>query len=211
MQTPPTGFFITIEGIEGTGKSTAMAMVKRFLEQQKCSFVLTREPGGTPVAEAIRDVLLQHYETETMSPETETLLMFAARMQHIKQVIAPALQQGQWVVSDRFTDATYAYQGAGRGIDLARIRILEDWVQQDLKPDLCIVLDLPVEAALARIKQRSALDRIEAEDIAFFERVRAYYLEQYKQFPERYRLIDASKDIASVEQQLSAILTEILS
>ena len=205
-----TGYFITVEGIEGTGKSTAMTMIKRYLDQAKCDYVLTREPGGTPVAEAIRDVCLQHYETEEMLKDAETLLMFAARAQHIAQVIRPALMAGKWVVCDRFTDATYAYQGAGRGVAMERIKILEDWVQAGLKPDLCLVLDLPVAKALERIKKRSELDRIEAEDIAFFERARQYYLQQYQANTSDYRLIDASVDIASVEQQLIKILNDYI-
>ena len=208
MATQLCGSFISIEGIEGTGKSTAITLIKRYLEQAQQAFILTREPGGTPVAEAIRGVLLQHYATETLLPTTETLLMFAARAQHLVQVIKPALASGQWVVCDRFTEATYAYQGAGRGLALSKIKVLEDWVQEGLRPDLCILLDLPVEQALERIKQRAELDRIEAEDVAFFERIRQYYLAQYRAHPERYRLIDASVDIATVEQKLINILDE---
>jgi dTMP kinase len=200
-----TARFITLEGIEGAGKSTAMRRIQQWLQQAGIQYVATREPGGTEIAEAIRQLLLQHHE-EPMSSDTELLLMFASRAQHLAQLIRPALQRGQWVVCDRFTDASYAYQGGGRGIDTARIADLETWVQGSLRPDRIFLLDLPAELGLQRISRRRSADRIEVEKICFFERVRQAYLARAHQDPARYVIIDASRTIDEVQQQINAAL-----
>ncbi|WP_455365500.1 dTMP kinase [Kaarinaea lacus] len=204
------GKFITLEGSEGAGKSTAMQAVQAWAQQAGVEFVITREPGGTPLAEKIRELLLDKRHT-SMSDDTELLLMFAARAQHINELIKPAIANSQWVLCDRFTDATYAYQGGGRGIAKARIAQLEQWVQGELRPDLTLLLDLPVEQGLERAGQRGDLDRFEQEQTAFFERVRDAYLERAQQFPQQYRIIDASQDIASVRQQIFEVLTKFKS
>ncbi len=199
------GRFITIEGGEGAGKSSNLDFVRRYLEQRGVELVTTREPGGTPLGEAIRAILLDRRNRE-MADDTELLLMFAARAQHLAERILPALEAGKWVLCDRFTDATYAYQGGGRGIPGERIAVLEQWVQKGLQPDLTLLLDIPVEQGLARAGARSAPDRFESERIAFFERVRAAYLEQARRFPERYRVIDASRPLAQVQRSLAEVL-----
>lgn len=171
--------------------------------------VITREPGGTLIAEEIRALLLGEH-SETMCSDTELLLMFAGRAQHLTQLIRPALAAGQWVLCDRFTDASYAYQGGGRGIAEQRIAVLESWVQQDLQPDITILLDLPVEMGLQRIIKRGNLDRIETEQQAFFQRVRDCYLERAKQFPNRFRIVDASQSLAKVKEMLQGIIDELV-
>ncbi len=201
------GKFITIEGIEGTGKSTIAQYIKNHLQECGSDAVLTREPGGTEIAEAIRKLLLNQYE-EKMAEDTELLLFFAGRAQHIATVIRPALEMGRVVISDRFTDASFAYQGAGRGISVDRLKTLAHWVLKDLKPDLTILLDVPVEIGLARAKGRSIFDRIESETVAFFERVRQGYLNLAKQFPERYRIIDANQSLDVVKKQVINIINE---
>jgi dTMP kinase len=203
------GKFITLEGSEGAGKSTAMQAVQSWAQQAGLDFVITREPGGTPLAEKIRELLLDKNNT-SMSDDTELLLMFAARAQHIGELIQPSMAAGQWVVCDRFTDATYAYQGGGRGIAKERIAQLEQWVQGELRPDLTLLLDLPVEQGLARAGQRGDLDRFEQEQNAFFERVRAAYLDRAQQFPNQYRIIDASQDIDMVRDQIFQVLTNFM-
>jgi len=202
------GLFITLEGGEGAGKSTSLAFVREILEQAGRHVVATREPGGTPLGENIRDLLL--HGRENMDVDTELLLMFAARAEHLARVIRPALANGSCVVCDRFTDATYAYQGGGRGVPEARIRILEDWVQKGLRPDLTILLDIPVEQGLGRAGQRSAPDRFEREKIDFFERVRNRYLASAAKEPQRVRVIDAASDIPQVQTQLRNALGGIL-
>lgn len=202
------GFFITLEGIEGVGKSTCLQFLQRHLAKEKIPLITTREPGGTPVAEEIRQVFLNHHE-EPVHEDTELLLMFASRAQNIVRVIRPALQQGKWVLSDRFTDATYAYQGGGRGIDFARIKILEEWVQGDLRPDLTILLTAPVEVALERAKKRHHLpqiDRFECEDTIFFQRVQEAYFHKAAMEPNRYCLVDTNRPLAEVEQNLITLL-----
>ncbi|MGD8641913.1 MAG: dTMP kinase [Gammaproteobacteria bacterium] len=196
-----TGKFITLEGSEGAGKSTALAAVRDWLDRQQLEAVVTREPGGTPLAEKIRDLLLDKNHG-AMSDDTELLLMFAARAQHLNELIKPALAVGKWVICDRFTDATYAYQGGGRNLDMQRIADLEQWVQGELRPQLTLLLDLPVEQGLARASQRGEPDRFEQEQQAFFERVRRVYLERARAFPEQFRIVDASQDIDSVRQQI---------
>jgi len=199
------GKFISIEGSEGVGKTTQMAFMCDYLARQGHAVVRTREPGGTSLAERIRQLLLAHDATERMTMDTELLLMFAARAQHIDQVILPGLAQG-YVVTDRFTDASYAYQGGGRGVAMSRIKILEDWVQQGLQPDLVILLDAPVSVGRARVGQRGAVDRIESEQAAFFERVRQTYLQRAAHWPDRYHVIDATQEIAAIQQHIVPLL-----
>ena len=199
------GYFITVEGGEGAGKSSNLDFVRCYLEQRGKQLVVTREPGGTLLGESIRALLLDQRNSE-ITDDTELLLMFAARAQHIAAVIRPALENGKWVLCDRFTDATYAYQGGGRGIAEQRIAVLEQWVQQELRPDLTLLLDIPVQQGLVRAGQRSTPDRFEREQIAFFERVRAAYLEQAQRYPERYRVIDASQPLDVVQQLLAEVL-----
>lgn len=203
------GRFITLEGSEGSGKSTNLAYIHQKLEQNGLDVILTREPGGTPLGEQIRELLLDHRQ-QSMASDTELLLMFAARAQHLNELILPALEQGRWVLCDRFTDATYAYQGAGRGISPARIATLEQWVQGALRPDLTIFLDLPVEQGLARAGARSTPDRFEREQVDFFERVRQGYLQQAEQAPDRYRVVDASLPLDAVQAQLDTIIADYL-
>lgn len=203
------GFFITLEGIEGVGKSTCLKFLQHYLSKRNINPVITREPGGTPIAEAIRKVLLSPHQ-EPVCHDTELLLMFAGRAQHISQIILPALQNGQWVLCDRFTDASYAYQGGGRGIPLERIAALEQWVQGDLRPDLTLLFDAPVNTALMRMKKRGKPDRIETEQKHFFTRVRNCYLERAAQEPQRFRIINARKPLAVVKQQLQRIIEEVI-
>lgn len=203
------GLFITVEGGEGVGKSTNIAFVAERLREQGIDIMLTREPGGTPLAEAIRELLLQPRE-ETVADNTELLLMFAARAQHISEVIAPALARGQWVICDRFTDATYAYQGGGREMGLQKVADLEQWVQGSLRPDFTLLLDADVATGLARAGRRGALDRFEQEQRQFFERVRATYLQLASQHPDRFRVIDAGLELEQVQAQIAEVLADIL-
>ena len=191
------GKFITLEGIEGAGKTTQLNLARACLEAMGKRVFITREPGGTPLGEDIRTLLLTQ-RPQVMVKDTELMLVFAARAEHIHQVIRPALEAGCWVLSDRFTDATYAYQGGGRGIPAARIATLEDWVQGDLRPDLIFVFDLPVEQGLERIRQRGQTDRFENEQLIFFERVRQVYLERAASNPHRYCIIDATRSPSAV-------------
>jgi len=200
------GKFITVEGIEGVGKTTNIDFIHQQLQVAGRDVVLTREPGGTPLAEAIRGLLLDPAYTG-MDSTCELQLMFAARAEHLAKVVWPALEQGQWVLCDRFTDATYAYQGGGRGIDSGVIARLEELVQGDFRPDLTLLLDVPVEIGLARASKRGALDRFEQEKVAFFERVRNAYLEMAQRSPDRYRVIDASLPLIDVQNQIAAILS----
>jgi dTMP kinase len=202
------GLFITLEGGEGAGKSTSLAFVRHYLEQAGRRVVVTREPGGTPLGEKIRELLL--HGRENINVDAELLLMFAARAEHLARVIRPALADGACVLCDRFTDATYAYQGGGRGVPEARIRSLEDWVQQGLRPDLTLLLDIPVAQGLGRAGQRSAPDRFEREEIDFFERVRNRYLEVARNEPQRIQVIDAACDIPLVQAQLRKVLEAVL-
>lgn len=201
------GYFISIEGVEGVGKSTCIDFIREYLQRHAISVVFTREPGGTEIAEHIRAILLNHYD-ETMAVDTECLLMFASRAQHVAAKIKPALANHQWVVSDRFVDASFAYQGAGRGIPPARLQALSDWVLGDFKPDLTILLDAPLELALSRAKSRGEPDRIESEAPVFFEKIRQAYLERANAEPARFRLVDASCSIDNVKKQLAVILDE---
>ena len=200
-----TGKFITLEGIEGAGKSSQLAFIKAWLERAGKTVLQTREPGGTPLGEKIREVLLDH-RNDAMAADTELLLMFAARAQHLAQVVPPALARGDWVLCDRFTDATYAYQGGGRGIARERIAALETWVQGELRPHLTVLLDVPVDVGLTRAGRRSEPDRFERERAEFFARVREAYLQLAREHAARYRVVDASQPLAAVQQQLEKIL-----
>jgi dTMP kinase len=204
------GCFITLEGGEGVGKSSNLALIRNYLETAGKTVLVTREPGGTPLGEQIRDILLDHRQNG-MCSDTELLLMFAARAEHLSQVIRPALAAGKWVLCDRFTDATYAYQGGGRGISAERIAILESWVQSELRPDLTILLDAPIEIGMARAGLRKgSADRFEREQTEFFKRVRDNYLEQAHRFPERYRVVDAGQPLENVQEQLQRTLDTFL-
>lgn len=207
------GMFLTLEGGEGAGKTTSRAYISHFLKQQGLSVLETREPGGTEVSEAIRNVLLDS-TLPNMHADTELLLMFAARNQHLQKKILPALQAGTWVVCDRFTDATYAYQGYGRGLNQQRIATLETWVQGSLRPDYTILFDIDVSTGMQRVKERSkelsiTADRFEQEKVDFFERIRAGYLKRAEQYPKQYRVIDAAQNLEQVQQQLADILLPI--
>lgn len=204
-----SGLFITLEGPEGAGKSTNREYLAEHLRAAGCDVLLTREPGGTPLAERIRELLLAPSE-EPMAADTELLLVFAARAQHLAQVIRPALAAGQIVLCDRFTDATYAYQGGGRGLSQERIALLEEFVQRGLRPDLTLVFDLPVDVGLARAQARGRLDRFEQEAQAFFEAVRQTYLARAAQTPARYRVLDAAQPLAAVQAQLDRLLPELV-
>lgn len=202
-----TAKFITVEGIEGAGKSTNIAFIESYLASRGIEVLITREPGGTPLSEDIRSLLLQRRE-ELMDNTAELLLIFAARAQHIKTVILPALERGQWVLCDRFTDATYAYQGAGRGLSMHSIETLENLVQGDLHPNLTIVLDIDVDAGLVRVGKRGVMDRFEAEHSQFFEAVRRCYLQRAEGNSERYRIINANLTLAEVHAQLQTALDQ---
>jgi dTMP kinase len=201
--------FITLEGPEGAGKSTNRDYLAECLRSHGVDVVLTREPGGTPLAERIRELLLAPSD-EAMDADTELLLVFAARAQHLAQVIRPALARGTVVLCDRFTDATYAYQGGGRGLSIERIATLESFVQGALRPDLTLVFDLPVEIGLARATARGRLDRFEQEGRAFFDAVRSTYLSRAAAAPERYRLVDAALSLPQVQASLDGLLPELL-
>ncbi|MDS4027680.1 MAG: dTMP kinase [Candidatus Contendobacter sp.] len=204
-----SGRFITVEGGEGAGKTTQLAFMGAYLEQRGRRVVLTREPGGTLLGEDIRALLLGQRH-DGMALATETLLMFAARAEHLERVIRPALVAGHWVLCDRFTDATYAYQGGGRGLPPERIAVLEDWTQGSLQPDLTLVLDIPVAVGLERAGRRGAADRFEREGWAFLERVKLTYLERASRNPDRYRIVDANRPVETVRAELQTILAEWL-
>ncbi len=200
------GLFITVEGVDGAGKSTAMAWLAEQIAAQRTT-VLTREPGGTPLGERLRELLLH----EKMDLETETLLMFAARREHIAQVILPALARGEVVISDRFTDATFAYQGGGRGVAFDKITQLERWVQGDLQPDFTLLFDVPLDVARARLTQRAAqtqeaLDKFEQESFEFFKRTREAYLQRAEQSPQRMAVIDSTRSLNEVKAQIRAAI-----
>jgi dTMP kinase len=197
------GKFITVEGIEGVGKSTHVSLVCDYLRQRGIDVLATREPGGTRLGEHIRALLLEASHG-VMHPDTELLLLFAARAEHLHQVILPGLAANRWVVCDRFTDATYAYQGAGRGIDTQRICAMEQWLQGEFRPHLTLLLDAEVETALSRIKVRQIEDRFEREAVDFFTRVRQSYLQLAEQEPQRFRIIDAGESLDGVRRQITA-------
>lgn len=202
------GRFITVEGTEGVGKSTNLAFIQQWLESQGHAVLVTREPGGTPLAEEVRALLLAPRE-EPVAPTAELLLIFAARAQHLEQVVKPALARGTWVLCDRFTDSTYAYQGGGRGFDQSAIAELETLVQGQLRPDLTLILDIDVQAGLARASARSEPDRFEGEAVAFFERVRAVYRALASRAPERYRIVNAGQPLEQVQRDIKAELERL--
>lgn len=201
------GKFITLEGCEGVGKTTSLNYIRSFIEDRGHTVLVTREPGGTPLAEDLRALLLEKRK-EQVEIETELLLMFAARLQHVNQVIKPALQSGTWVVCDRFIDASYAYQGGGRGIDFKRIRQIEDWCFADITPELTILLDMPVEEGMERTRQRGLPDRFESEKMCFYDKVRQAYLLRASQEPNRIQVVDASPSVEQVQASLQALLME---
>ncbi|TYQ20234.1 UNVERIFIED_ORG: dTMP kinase [Zoogloea ramigera] len=198
--------FITFEGIDGAGKSTHIAFVSKYLQDRGIDLVSSREPGGTQLGEKLRELVLH----ETMHLETEALLMFASRREHIAQVIAPALARGAWVISDRFTDASFAYQGGGRGMDLAKLDALEQWVHPHLQPDLTLLFDVPLDVARARLDATRTLDKFEQEKTDFFAATRNEYLRRAAQFPQRFRLVDATRTIAEIEVEITGILDDLL-
>ena len=200
------GTFITLEGIDGAGKSSHVGWIAERLRRPGREVLVTREPGGTPAGEKLRDLLLH----DAMDVVTETLLVFAARQEHLARVIRPALARGSWVVCDRFTDATFAYQGGGRGFPAAKLETLEDWVQEGLQPDLTLFFDVPVSVGQARLKAaQAAYDRFEREDAGFHERVRTIYLQRVERFPGRFRLIDASRSLPEVRKSLEDIISTL--
>jgi dTMP kinase len=203
------GKFITIEGIEGTGKSTNIEFITGQLEAQGIEVVNTREPGGTDMAERIRQLLLDHGQ-EPVPAIAELLLFFAARSLHLENSIKPALESGKWVLCDRFTDASRAYQGDGRGQDADRIEQLADWVQQGFEPDLTILLDAPAETGMARAAARGEGDRMDNEELAFYQRVRSGYLRLAEASPERFAVVDASQSLDSVQADIAAVLAGVI-
>ncbi len=207
--TTTQGRFITVEGTEGVGKSTNMAFIESWLKDAGKELIVTREPGGTVLGEKLRAVLLDAKE-QSICDDTELLLMFAARAQHLQEVILPALEAGKWVLCDRFTDSTYAYQGGGRGIEQSRIALLEQWVQGDRRPDMTLILDLPIAVGLERAGKRSAPDRFELEKHDFFNKVRETYLTRAKAFPDRYQIIDAAPSIDKVQHSIQLILEKMV-
>lgn len=201
------GKFITLEGIDGAGKSTHLAWLENFLRSKGIHIVTTREPGGTSLGEQLRVLLLDH--RQVMHAETEALLMFAARREHLDKVILPSLERGDWVISDRFTDASFAYQGGGRGVVADKLEELERWVQGAFQPDLTLYFDVPIELAKQRVQAIKAADRFEQEQGEFFQRVREAYLQRARQFPERIRLIDASQSLPEITTVLECLIQEI--
>ena len=197
--------FITLEGIDGAGKSTHLNWLAERLRSQGKNILVTREPGGTPLGEALRELLLH----QAMHLETEALLMFAARREHLDKVIIPALCEGTWVISDRFTDASFAYQGGGRGLDESKLKILEQWVQQDLQPDLTLLFDVTLEVSRQRLSSNASLDRFEQEKQDFFQRVREAYLKRAAQFPERIQVIDGGRALNDIQAVLEKVVSSI--
>lgn len=197
--------FITFEGVDGAGKSTGLNWFADTLRQRGIDLLVTREPGGTPLGEKLREILLH----QSMHAETESLLMFAARREHVEQVILPALQRGTWIISDRFSDASFAYQGGGRGVPVAKLEQLESWTHGDLQPDLTLLFDIPIEVARQRLANLASLDKFEREQGEFFERVRQAYLARAARHPQRYAIIRAEKTPAEVQQQLSKIISSL--
>lgn len=199
------GKFITLEGVDGAGKSTHIPYITELLQRGGHEVIVTREPGGTPLAESLRAMLLH----EAMHPETETLLMFAARREHIERVIEPALARGAWVLSDRFTDASFAYQHGGRGVDADKIRVLERWVQGELQPDMTLLFDVPVVVSCQRLAGARDPDRFEQESALFFEHIRDAYLQRAADFPMRFRVVDSNRSIEEIRNALKAIILDL--
>ena len=200
-----TAKFITLEGMDGAGKSTHIPSIIAMLETRGHEVVSTREPGGTPLGERLRELLLH----EAMHAETETLLMFAARREHIANVIQPALERGAYVLSDRFTDATFAYQSGAKGVAASKVEILEKWVQEDLQPDITLLFDVPVEVSIARLAGARSPDKFERESAEFFTRIRNAYLERASRNPQRFRIIDASRSLEEVAKSVKDIIASI--
>lgn len=200
-----TAKFITFEGVDGAGKSTHLEWFAQSLRQKGIDLLVTREPGGTPLGERLREILLNH----PMHAETEALLMFAARREHVEQVIRPALQRGTWVISDRFSDASFAYQGGGRGVSITKLEQLEQWVHGDLQPNLTLLFDIPIEVARQRLANNASLDRFEQEQGGFFEKVRQAYLARSQKMPSRFALIHAEQSRDEVQQNLQKIIASI--
>jgi dTMP kinase len=201
------GKFISFEGIDGAGKSTHIQFVQTYLAQAGIHVVSTREPGGTALGESLRDLLLH----QKMHLETEALLMFASRREHIAQIIEPALAAGKWLISDRFTDASFAYQGGGRGLSLDKLNALEQWVHPHLQPDLTFLFDVPLEVARARLDATRTLDKFEQENVDFFTHTRAEYLRRAAQFPQRFRVIDSTQTIESIQKQIGVCIDALKS
>ncbi len=197
--------FITFEGVDGAGKSTGLEWFANALRERGVDLLVTREPGGTPLGEKLRELVLH----ESMHAETEAMLMFASRREHVEQVIRPALQRGTWVISDRFSDASFAYQGGGRGVPVAKLEQLEQWTHGDLQPDLTLLFDIPIEVARERLSNNASLDKFEREKGEFFDKVRQAYLARVARTPQRYAVIRAEKSLNEVQQQLADILAEL--
>ncbi len=204
------GKFISIEGIEGVGKSTNLAFIQQLLEDYDINVVTTREPGGTDVSEKIRQILLESSHDQ-LTDHTELLLIFAARAQHVEQLVRPALLRGDWVLCDRFTDASYAYQGGGRNVEISTIEWLEEQIVGNLRPDLTLLLDAPIEIGMERMNDRGELDRFELEEDSFFGRVRAAYLWRAEKYPQRIKLINADQPIANVQTDIRTEVLQVLS
>tara|TARA_B100001778_G_scaffold331820_1_gene336941 strand:+ start:418 stop:1038 length:621 start_codon:yes stop_codon:yes gene_type:complete len=201
--------FITLEGIEGAGKSTVIDFIENFITSSGYDVVKTREPGGTAIGEQIREILLNK-NNDKLTDDTELLLIFAARAQHLSEIILPNLTSNKIILCDRFIDASYAYQGAGRGIEQSKINLLENWVMPDIKPDLTFLLDLDPKIAFERTNKRSDADRFESEDIHFFEKIRQYYLERAENEPERFRVINSELSLEDVQEQIKNILKDMV-
>jgi len=197
--------FITFEGVDAAAKRTHLAWLNEMLRQRGIDVLLTREPGGTPLGESLRQILLH----EAMHAETEAMLMFAARREHLERIILPALERGTWVISDRFSDASFAYQGGGRGVSVGKLEQLERWVQGELQPDLTLLFDIPVEVARQRLANNSSLDRFEQEQEEFFQRVRQAYLQRAAKMPQRFAIIHAEKSFEKVQEELSLIVSKL--
>lgn len=197
--------FITFEGVDGAGKSTGLEWFANALRERGVDLLVTREPGGTPLGEKLRELVLH----ESMHAETETMLMFASRREHVEQVIRPALQRGTWVISDRFSDASFAYQGGGRGVPVSKLEQLEQWTHGDLQPDLTLLFDIPIEVARERLSNNVSLDKFEREKGEFFDKVRQAYLARVAKTPQRYAVIRAEKSLNEVQQQLADILAAL--
>lgn len=201
-----SGKFITFEGIDGAGKSTHISFVQQLIEAQGISVVSTREPGGTELGETLRGILLN----QKMHLETEAMLMFASRREHLAQVIEPALAAGQWLISDRFTDASFAYQGGGRHLSIEKLNALESWVHPHLQPDLTFLFDVPISVAKARLDATRTLDKFEKEDAEFFNNTRNEYLRRAKEFPQRFRVIDSTRSIEEIREELQLIVNRLI-
>ena len=200
------GKFITLEGVDGAGKTTHIKFIKNYLSDLNINYVMTREPGGTALGEKLRDILLH----DEMNPQTETMLMFAARNEHIDKIIRPNLIKGAVVISDRFTDATYAYQAGGKGVKDEKIDILKKWVQEDLRPDLTFLFDLPVEVSIERINKTRKLDKFEREDKSFHKKIREKYLTLVEASPERFCVLNSEASIEKIQNQIKLKLDEVI-